>query len=432
MSEDQPSYAEPAGRGEAPAQRPTVRGAVRHWFFRPPRLHGEVDHERTVSFLELFYDLIFVVLVSQAAHTLAEHTTWRGLADFLLVFSLIWIAWLNGSLYHEGHGREDGRGRGNIFGQMLILVVLAVFTAHATTEDARAFAIAYTLLLAWLAWQWQQVRHHDVVPAYRAIAARYIAMLMVSIALMLGSVFVEEKQRWWLWLAVAAINTLVPLIDVVRDGQREPVLMPTESLAERFGLLTIIVLGEVVVGVVSGVNGSERDAVVIVTALLALGVSFGFWWNYFDLMGRRPPRATYAAFMPWVLLHLPLTAVIAASGAGMVGLIEHAHAAHTPKGPGWVLAAGSAVLLLIVALLTVLMDYHETFQVILPQARRSFSVAAAACLLIGWWLPAPWLMALSLAGVHMAAWWYVFAQMARNTDAFVPRPLPEGSSSAGH
>ncbi len=53
----------------------TVLGALNNWFRRPPRLHGEVDNERTVSFLELFYDLIFVVLVSQAAHTLAEHST---------------------------------------------------------------------------------------------------------------------------------------------------------------------------------------------------------------------------------------------------------------------------------------------------------------------------------------------------------------------
>ena len=110
----------------------TVKGALDVWFRRPPRLHGEVDNERTVSFLELFYDLVFVVLVSQTAHTFAEHPSWPGLADFAVVFTLVWIAWLNGSLHHEGHGRENGRGRGNIFGQMMILVVLAVFTALVT------------------------------------------------------------------------------------------------------------------------------------------------------------------------------------------------------------------------------------------------------------------------------------------------------------
>ncbi|MEI2809652.1 MAG: low temperature requirement protein A [Nocardioides sp.] len=423
MSEQSRSASDP--RNSAPnGTRPSVRAALNHWFRRPPRIHGEVDHERTVSFLELFYDLMFVVLVSQAAHTLAEHPTWAGLADFLLVFALIWIAWLNGSLHHEGHGREDGRGRGNIFGQMLILVVLAVFTGHATTEDGRAFAVTYTVLLAWLAWQWNTVRHYDVVPEYRATAARYIAMIVVSGVMMTASVFVGDQARWWLWVAVAAINTLVPLADAMTDGQRQPVLMPTESLAERFGLLTIIVLGEVVVGVVNGVSGSDRDALVIVTALLALGIGFGFWWNYFDLMGRRPPRATYAAFMPWVLLHLPLTAVIAASGAGMVGLIEHAHESRTPTGPGWLLAAGSAGLLVIVPLLTSLMNYDEHFAVVLPQVRRNFAIGSVACLAIGVLLPAPWLLALLLAAVHMVVWWSIFVQLARHTDAFLPHSAP--------
>ncbi|MFZ2504060.1 MAG: low temperature requirement protein A, partial [Nocardioides sp.] len=355
-----------------PSARHTFSGALNHWFRRPPRLHGEVDPERTVSFLELFYDLVFVVLVAQAAHTLAakalaEHTTWSGLADFGVVFTLIWVAWLNGSLHHEGHGREDGRGRGNIFGQMMILVVLAVFTAHATDTDGREFAVVYAVLLAWLAWQWNQVRSHDVVPRYRATAARYIVMLLVTLVLMLASAAASGEARWWLWVAVAAINTLVPMAGALQDDSRPLALMPTESLAERFGLLTIIVLGEVVAGVVNGVGGGERDARTIVTALLALGVGFGFWWNYFDLLGRRPPRPTYRTFYPWVFLHLPLTAVIAASGAGMVGLIEHAGDAHAPAGPGWLLAASSATLLIIIALLTTLMDYEPHLAAVLPQ-----------------------------------------------------------------
>ncbi len=54
--------------------------------------------------LELFYDLAVVVLVAQAAHHLAAHLTWRGLGEFTVVFTLVWIAWANGSLHHELHG----------------------------------------------------------------------------------------------------------------------------------------------------------------------------------------------------------------------------------------------------------------------------------------------------------------------------------------
>ena len=401
-----------------PRTRP-VAAALNQWFRRPPRIHGEVDHERTVSFLELFYDLVFVVLVSQVAHTLAVHPTWHGLLDFVVVFSLIWIAWLNGSLHHEGHAREDGRGRGNIFGQMSILVVLAVFTAHATTTDGRNFALTYTVLICWIAWQWNTVRRHDVVPRYRRIAGRYILMLVASAALMGVSVFLAQDARFLVWALVVAINAFAPLVDVRHGDDRQLGLMPTESLVERFALLTIIMLGEVVVGVVNGVTETDRSPLVIVTALLALGIGFGFWWNYFDLVGRRVPRATYRAFLPWVFFHLPLTMAIAGSGAGMVGLIAHAADAHTPAGVGWLVAGSSAALLVLIALISTRIEYASApLRVLVPLMQRRLVAGALACLAVALVMPAPWLFALLVALIHMIFWASLFVSLARHTDHF--------------
>ena len=74
-------------------------------------------------------------------------------------------------------------------------------------------------------------------------------------------------------------------------GRLEPGLPPTDSLVERFGLFTIIVLGEFVFGVVDGLSPPDRDALTITTGMIALVIGFGFWWLYFDLVGRRPPAA---------------------------------------------------------------------------------------------------------------------------------------------
>ena len=87
-------------------------------------------------------------------------------------------------------------------------------------------------------------------------------------------------------------------------------------MVERFGLFTIIVLGEVVIGVVDGLTAADSDALTIATGLLALVIGFGFWWIYFDVVGRRMPRAEGAA--GWIVGHLPITLAIAASGAAMV------------------------------------------------------------------------------------------------------------------
>src|SRR6476661_824014 len=134
---------------------------LRRWFLRPPRPYGEVIEDRTVSFLELFYDLVYVVLVGQIAHTLAEDISWSGVLDFAVVFGLIWIGWFNGTQFHELHGREDGRNRSLIFLQMGILTVLAVFTGHAASTDGEPFAITYAILLAVLVWQWASVYRTD-------------------------------------------------------------------------------------------------------------------------------------------------------------------------------------------------------------------------------------------------------------------------------
>ncbi len=113
----------------------------RRYFWQPPRAHGDVIEDRSVSFLELFYDLVFVVVIAQAAHHLAEHVSWRGAAEFAIVFGLIWIAWLNGTLYYDLHGRGDGRTRTFVFIQMGLLALLGVFTSGATGQDGSAFGV---------------------------------------------------------------------------------------------------------------------------------------------------------------------------------------------------------------------------------------------------------------------------------------------------
>ena len=123
-------------------------------------------------------------------------------------------------------------------------------------------------------------------------------------------------------------------------------LPPTDSLVERFGLFTIIVLGEVVFGVVDGLSAAERDVKTITTGMLALVIGFGFWWIYFDLVGRRLPRADGGALASWLLSHLPITLSITAAGAAMVSLIGHAHDARTPASTAWLLAGAVALGLL--------------------------------------------------------------------------------------
>lgn len=110
----------------------------KRWFWRPPRVHGDLILDRRVTSLELFYDLIYVVVIAQATSRLAGSISTTNVAEFTIVFALIWIAWINGSIYLELHGNEDGRTRSLVFVQMGILALLAVFTAEAPDATGQA------------------------------------------------------------------------------------------------------------------------------------------------------------------------------------------------------------------------------------------------------------------------------------------------------
>lgn len=396
----------------------------RRWFWQPPRRHGEVITDRTVSFLELFYDLVYVVVIGQAAHHLAEHVSLVGAVQFIAVFGLIWTAWVNGSLYLELHGREDGRTRAFVFVQMGILAVLAAFTADATGSTGRPFALTYVAFLVVLTWLWYSVRRRDA-PEFMGMTGVYLAGMVASIGVIGVSAFLADGPRLAVWLSF----TLAWALGLVYMGRRfggtaEQAVTVTDSMVERFGLFTIIVLGEVVVGVVDGLAAAGGDALAIATGMAALVIGFGFWWIYFDFIGRRFPRPGAMPRYAWIVGHMPVCLTIAAAGAGMVTLIEHAGTDRTPAGAAWLLAGSVATGLVAMAALSwFLVDYRRLGSVYRPLTGLLLGGAAAA-LLVGWAAPPPLLLALLLVAVLVAIWLVAFKALLTAEQNGEAHPAP--------
>ncbi len=391
---------------------PSLPAALREWFTSPPRAHGDQRHDRVVSFLELFYDLVFVVLIAQISNTLAAHVSWSGVRDFAIVFGLIWIAWANGSLYHELHGREDGRGRTGIFGQMMLLVLAAVYATHAADDldDGRGFALTFAALLAVLALQWWSVRAHDVA-TYRPLIGRYVAGSVAAAVAMAASALTDDIDlRLWIWAGVVVLTVAgVIAFNLTLAPEHRDVFTVTESTSERFGLFTIIVLGEVVVGVTDGLSEADRDITTIAVGLFALWIGFGLWWLYFDLAGRRSPVDTQPRKVTWIHAHLPLAGGIAASGAAFVGLIGHAGDGRTSSPTAWLIAGAVATTLLSLAVLVSTLEPHAGSRT----APVTLTVGAAVALVLGWVRPDPLWIAILLAALPMLIWLETFASFAR-------------------
>jgi low temperature requirement protein LtrA len=389
-------------------------GHFKRWFWRPPRAHCEIIADRQVSVLELFYDLVYVAVLGQAAHHLATHVSVRGLAEFAVVFALIWIAWINGSLYLELHGREDGRTRSIVFVQMGILVLLAVFTAEAADGSGRGFAMVYATYQVVQTWLWYTVWRQDRRDHSESLglAGGYVVGMGVSVVVILASALLPPTPRLLVWAGLA-VAWIVGIVLAAHRSQAGLGLTPTDSLVERFGLFIIIVLGEVVIGVVDGLSGAERDAKTIITGMLALSMGFGFWWIYFDLVGRRLPRAQRAEVASWVLSHLPIALAITAAGAGMVSLIGHAHDARTPAGTSWLLAGAVATGLAALVLTEQALVDAERLSLVFNSLRLALSGGATAALIVGWLRPVPWLLALLLVAILSAIWFFAVSRFLR-------------------
>jgi low temperature requirement protein LtrA len=363
-----------------------------------PRPHGAVDPDRVVGPLELFYDLVVVVLVGQAAHHLAVHLTWRGTGEFACLFGLVWLAWMNGTLMHDLHGRDDVGSRVRVFAQMLVLTVMATQVERAPESGGRAFALSAAVLFGLLAVLWWWVARGDE-PHWRPITRTYITGTTVVAVLLAASSTLTAGWRVASWGALVLAFCAMTCVTVTLTGAvRRTPLTVTDSIAERFGLFVIIVLGEVFVGVVDGLAAEDLHPRQIATALLALTVGFGAWWSYFDLVAQTLPRARAGVSVVWMFAHLPLAGGVAAGGASMVALVEHAGDGRAEAGASFVLAAGTAVLLVASALCLLLRDDPPVVEV------TACVGAGVACLVVGAARPAPWALALGLVLVLAVPW----------------------------
>lgn len=391
--------------------------AVRAWF-RRPRAHGELLYNRRVTWLELFYDLVFVVLIAQITHRLAADISVVGVFEYAVMFGLVWLGWLNGSYYQELHGQNDGRSRLYIFAQMTLLVAMTIYAGHAVDDPAQAigFGIAYFLLMVLLAFQWWYVRRIDAA-RFKGIVAAYVTLLLVTGSIVFAASFIPNSTiRTVVWGAAALLSVLAQLVTVLTGrSSNEGIANVTESWAERMGLFIIVVLGEVVVGVGDGLAEGKPTISHLLTGMLMLFLGFAIWWTYFDFIGRREPQRGERNRFVWITVHMVLAGAIAAVGAGMVSMIEHSDDAVVPLPSRFLIAWSLAVVLLALAAIVTTMPRRPALRRTLPilMLGAVYSTALALVPL------APMVFALLLPIPLWVAWLLAFYDAARGGELII-------------
>jgi low temperature requirement protein LtrA len=266
---------------------------------------------------------------------------------------------------------------------------------------------------------WQPPRAHGEQPRERVVGplelfydlavvvlvAQIVTGTAACAVLLAGTALLPASARIPAWgLLDAAYLAGFAFVILKAIPAQAATLAITDALTERFGLLTIIVLGETLTGVVQGLAGQPVSGMTLSVGLVAVVVGFGAWWTYFDFAGHRHTRPEPTAALQWMVSHLPLTAAIAAMGAAMVSLVHHAHDSRTPAATAWILCAGTAVVLGATMLISAtLQAWHRDRGLYQPLARTCAAVALA-CLALGAVRPAPLLLGLALVLLLSIPW----------------------------
>jgi low temperature requirement protein LtrA len=357
----------------------------RRWW-QPPRPASDHPEERRVTFLELFYDLVYVVIIAELSHALAGDINLSGLGTFVFLFIVVWWAWFNGALYHDIHGNNDIRTRVFTFLQMLTVAAMAVFAHNAVGEGSVGFALAYAAYHLILTWLWWRTGVYDL--NHRPLSQPYSFTFLITSILFLLSILLPAPWRFMLWglallIDLALLILLVQSRDTAVQAQISRIALISPSAVERFGLFTIIVLGEVIVGVVSGVAEHRHlSGLAGGTAFLGMLIAIGLWWVYFDFVSGRPPIRQMRQTLAWIYLHLPVTMGIAAVGASILNVVEHA-GEPLPGEVRWLLVGAIAAALIGIGLILKTLNLPQDQRRIYRTGARVTFIAGILVILAG-------------------------------------------------
>jgi low temperature requirement protein LtrA len=320
----------------------------------PPRLQtmGDGGH-RTATWLELFYDLAFVVAIAVLAERLIDDTTWAGLWSFLGYFALLWWLWASHTFYADRYDTDDLVYRLWAAAQMVAVLVMAASLAHGPSESTTVFAAGYaSARLVLLALYWRVYRY---VSETRRLVTGYLIGFGAAAVVWVASVFVPDPARFALWGVALAVDLATPW--VVRR-QQATVPLDESHLPERFGLFVILVLGESLAAVVAGLSHIGWTTSSLIAAVLGVLLATLLWWLYFDnaegsVVRRRNIEGKTWRPTGWIYTHLPLAAALAIIGVALDQAILSASTGPMPPAQRWLLLGGVALALVCLAILQI-------------------------------------------------------------------------------
>jgi low temperature requirement protein LtrA len=275
---------------------------------------------RHATWLELFYDLVFVVVIFQLAHNLEEDFSLYGFLGFLALFVPVWWSWTGAAFYATRFDTDDLGHRILILLQMVGAAALAVNVPDGLGNDSAGFALSYAAIRIILVLEYVRTGISKSFSSATPLIRRYSIGFLCAAIVWIISAFIPPPFRFVLW----AIGLVIDFATPITAGRLHSQFAPHIShLPERMGLFIIIVLGESVLEIVAGVQKwGEFDIYSMLILGLGLSIPFSLWWLYFDNVDGAPIRALrekgrIGIYSLWLIGHFPLVVAITSVGVGL-------------------------------------------------------------------------------------------------------------------
>ena len=350
----------------------------------PPKKFDERKNERKISWLELFYDLVYVAAIAQVTHHLSNHLSWHELLFSFLLFSLIFWSWINGSQYYDLHGSDSIRTRLLTFWQMLGVAAVAITIPGAYEGHHQNFAIAFAIIELLITYLWWSVGIYD--RSHRVFNIYYTVNYLIAFALLITSVFFTNGTAMILWVIVLVLNLTPGLIGartvVTVLKQRGQVFSASATLVERFGLFTIIVLAESILGTVNGLaEVKDKAPSAWIAFILGILISFLLWSIYFDMTSEQETKKGYSYLQWFLILHFPLLMALSVIGACFKILLTGILVGVSNE-VRWMFCIAIATILFVVVAITKIMEEDDESRSYIRPVSRLMVVISICILLI--------------------------------------------------
>jgi low temperature requirement protein LtrA len=292
---------------------------------RAPRLAAVLREAERVTPLELFFDLVFVLAITQCTALMSANPTWSGLAQGMLVLGVLWWSWVGYAWLTSVVDPEEGAVRFVIFAAMAAFLIVAIAVPEAFGDLALEFAIAYGAVRAAHIALFVLASRDD--PGLRRSVVGLAVSTAIGVGLLLGASFLDGFAQGALWLLALALDMGGPFFFGASGWKLVP-----GHFAERHGLIIIIALGESIVAIGLGAHAHLTWGIAA-AAILGIGLSAALWWMYFDVVALVSRRRLIGAAEgrernemardSYSYLHFPMVAGIVLVALGLKTTIGH-------------------------------------------------------------------------------------------------------------